>query len=240
MKHGQSNGDRRERQILRVVMSVLMIGAGALFVFGMKNFLSNGLITLPWLGYFLIALGFAGLLGLNVFIGGPLDKRLDRITPPSVLPPVVAAPELEPSDAAALGRLIDRIYRDGDVNDPDVPRQLVTLEEFFEGNRDFGSIGYNFSPDQPSPEEFYAKFRTIRARPDVSDVRVEISQHEVAEEWPSTDTVWVMTTATLEEVKSWLGKRFRADELWDGWTDHLVREPISVTKPHRPVGVWWD
>ena len=28
---------------------------------------------------------------------------------------------------------------------------LVTLEEFFDGNNDYSSIGYNFPPPQPSP-----------------------------------------------------------------------------------------
>jgi len=47
-------------------------------------------------------------------------------------------------------RLLERINRNGDINYDIVPRPLVTLEEFFEGNKDYGSIGYNFYPDQPN------------------------------------------------------------------------------------------
>ena len=47
-----------------------------------------------------------------------------------------------------LDNLKTRINRNGDINDPAVPRPLVTLEEFFEGNDDYGSIGYNFFPNQ--------------------------------------------------------------------------------------------
>lgn len=82
----------------------------------------------------------------------------------------------------SLERLIARINCNGDINDPTTPRPLVTLEEFFEGNEDYGSIGYNFSPDQPAPAEFYELLKRIRDRPDVADVRVEVSQHEVPDE----------------------------------------------------------
>ena len=140
----------------------------------------------------------------------------------------------------ALEKLKARINRNGDVNDPDVPRPIVTLEEFFEGNSEYGSIGYNFYPDQPAPSEFYEVFKQIRERPDVADVLVEVSQQEMRDEWPSTDTVWILTSASLQEVALWLGERFQADELWDGWTDHLVREPVDVPLSYRPVGVWWD
>jgi hypothetical protein len=139
-----------------------------------------------------------------------------------------------------LDRLMARINRNGDINDVNVPRPLVTLEEFFEGNDASGSIGYNFYPDQPAPSEFYQLFKAIRDRSTVTNVLVEVSQQEMPEEWPSTDTVWILTSSSLEEVSFWLGERFRADELWDGWTDHIVREPIDVPSGVRPVGVWWD
>ena len=139
-----------------------------------------------------------------------------------------------------LDNIRARINRNGDVNDPNVPRPIVTLEEFFEGNDDYGSIGYNFYPDQPAPQEFYAMFRQIRDKPEVADVLVEVSQHEMSSEWPSTDTVWVLTSASPDDVASWLGERFRADELWDGWTDPLKREPVDVPAGYRPIGIWWD
>jgi hypothetical protein len=141
---------------------------------------------------------------------------------------------------ATLETLNARINRNGDVNDPAVPRPIVTLEEFFEGNDDYGSIGYNFYPEQPAPSEFYDLFKRIRERPNVADVLVEVTQQEMPNDWPSTDTVWILTAASLKEVASWLGERFQADELWDGWTDHLVREPVDVPRNCRPVGVWWD
>jgi len=140
-----------------------------------------------------------------------------------------------------LDEVKSRINRNGDINDPDVPRPLLTLEEFFEGNDDFGSIGYNFYPDQPAPSEFYVLFKRIREKPEVANVLVEVSQHEIPDEWPSSDTIWIVTSAASDEILEWLGERFRPDdELWDGWTEHLTRETVEVPDGHRPVGVWWD
>jgi hypothetical protein len=104
-----------------------------------------------------------------------------------------------------LERIVNRINRSGDVNHAKTPRPLLSLEEFFEGNDSFGSIGYNFYPDQPSPAEFYEFFRLVRNKPSVAAVLVEISQHEVPEEWPSTDTIWIITSESAQDVSGWLG-----------------------------------
>ena len=139
-----------------------------------------------------------------------------------------------------LETLARRINRNGDINDPETPRPLLTLEEFFEGNSDYSSIGYNFYPDQPSPAEFYCLFRSIRERSDVADVLVEVNQHEVPDEWPSTDTVWIITTVSPDEVRAMLGERFQPDEIYKGWTEHVRREDYNVPEGMKPLGVWWD
>jgi hypothetical protein len=139
-----------------------------------------------------------------------------------------------------LERIVKRINRNGDVNHAMTPRPLLSLEEFFEGNDSYASIGYNFYPDQPSPAEFYEFFKDIRNKPTVGDVVVEISQQEVPEEWPSTETVWIIISASPEDVSGWLGERFRADEIFDGWISGNVREPYVLPGGMKPIGVWWD
>ena len=139
-----------------------------------------------------------------------------------------------------LQRLIARINRAGDINDPSTPRPLVTLEEFFEGNDEYGSIGYNFHEDQPSPAEFYELFKEIRARPDVADVRVQVTQHEMIDEWPSSDTIWIVTKVAPNDVTGWLGERFRADEILIGWPQAWTVEAYSVPTGMKALGVWWD
>lgn len=132
-------------------------------------------------------------------------------------------------------RLLDRI---GDINDFSLPRPLVTLEAFFEGNDDYGSIGYNFYPDQPAPSEFWQLFAKIRGRDDVADVLVQVMQQEDPDGWPSTDTVWIVTSAAAEDVEAWLGERFQSDELFVGIPEHV--EQISIPAGHQAIGVWYD
>lgn len=144
------------------------------------------------------------------------------------------------SDQAARQRLLARINQDGDINDPNTPSPLVTLEEFFEGNNDFGSIGYNFLPDQPAPAEFYAFFKGIRDKPEVADVRVEVKDLEDPEGWPATDTVWIITSASPDDVAGWLGEKFHADELIEGFQTARQIEPYKVPEGMHAIGVWWD
>ncbi len=139
-----------------------------------------------------------------------------------------------------LDLLVARINRGGRINDPTTPRPLVTLEEFFEGNSDYSSIGYNFHIDQPLPAEFYELFKQIRARSEVGNVRIQVSQHEDPEGWPSTDTVWIITRASPEDVADWLGERFRADELIVGWPDAWPVETYSIPPGMQAIGAWWD
>jgi hypothetical protein len=147
---------------------------------------------------------------------------------------------LPPNDQQALKRLVARINKNGDINDPAVPNPLVTLEEFFEGNNDYGSIGYNFTAS-PSPAEFYSFFKQIRSRPGVANVLVQVCQHEEPEGWPSTDTVWIITRAGADEVKRWLGKRFEADDILVGWSKEKdLVEFYKVPEGMQAIGVWWD
>jgi hypothetical protein len=101
-------------------------------------------------------------------------------------------------DMTPLERISQRVNRHGDVNDPDTPRPLLTLAEFFGGNEVVGSIGCNLIPT-PTPAEFHLLLSRIAARRDVGDVRVEVTMFDDPD-WPFSDTVWIITSATAEEV----------------------------------------
>src|SRR5262245_15811481 len=90
-------------------------------------------------------------------------------------------------------RLAERVNRLGDPNDPVTPRPLLTLAEFFDGNDVVGSICCNLSPT-PTPAEVYTVLSRIAARPEVSDVRVQVTMFDDPE-WPFSDTVWVITNS---------------------------------------------
>jgi hypothetical protein len=134
--------------------------------------------------------------------------------------------------------LRDRITGNGPINDLSTPRHLLTLEEFFEGNDDYGSIGCNL-PDSVYPSEFYEVFKRIRERPDVADVRVEIKSWDVPEEWPHSDTVWVIMSLAKQDIHQYLGKLLHGDAVSVGWREYPI-EKVEVPPGMRPLGVWWD
>src|SRR4051794_16396463 len=100
-----------------------------------------------------------------------------------------------------LERVSERVSRNGDVNLPDVPRPILTLVEFFDGNDAQGSIGCNLD-SQPNPAQIWARLEQIAARKGVVDVRVVVTQFDDPR-WPFSDTVWVVTDAAPEEVSKW-------------------------------------
>jgi hypothetical protein len=138
----------------------------------------------------------------------------------------------------ALERIIERVSRHGDVNDAATPRPLLTLEEFFEGNAADGSIGCNLNPP-PIPAEFYKLLKAIAARPDVADIRVQITMLEIPE-WPFSDTVWVITSASPGKVAEWFDESVRPDECYLGWHENVATEPYAVPAGMEPVTCWWD
>ncbi len=137
-----------------------------------------------------------------------------------------------------LERITERVSRHGDVNEPATPRPLLILAEFFEGNEVTGSIGCNLTPTL-EPSEFYELLRRIAARPEVADVRVQITMFDDPD-WPFSDTVWVITSAAPEQVAAWFDEAVRPDECLSGWTDGMTFEPCPVPPGMKPVACWWD
>lgn len=104
------------------------------------------------------------------------------------------------------------LVRVGPLDDPDHPRPLLTLEEFFTGNGDAGSIGYNLA-ELSGPEELFVVLRELRSRPEVRDVRVQAQDLEG--EWPSSDSVWIIADRGTDPttVTSWFPEDLAPDEV---------------------------
>ncbi len=157
---------------------------------------------------------------------------------------MAADPDPKPSEAPeaegdpSLRNIAARVNRQGDVNDPTTPRPLLTLEEFFEGNQAIGSICPNCIPT-PEPAIVYGALRRIRSRPDVADIRVEITAFDTPE-WPFSDTVWIITSAAPDVVRTWFDESFAPDTCEEGWGSHRPREPIATPAGMRPIHCWWD
>jgi len=142
-------------------------------------------------------------------------------------------------------QLIEKIRKQGNLNDPKAPPILVTLEDFFDGNDDVGSITANLT-DSPGPQRFCEVLKGIRSKPGVEDVLVRIRMVESDDSWPYSDTIYVLTTAKSEEVKAWV-KELRPDEVYDSTARGLVPDwppdmpfPRPLSAGVRIVYVWWD
>jgi hypothetical protein len=140
---------------------------------------------------------------------------------------------------------VDRVRRDallkrvGDVGRRQNNLTLVTLEEFFEGNDDGGSIWCNL-PSAPEPDAVYRILRSIRERSDVADVRVMVTQYDGGDdEWPFSDTVYFVTAASAENVVSWLGEDCAPDEA-SILTTVQSGGPLTIPQGHKVVACWWD
>jgi hypothetical protein len=119
------------------------------------------------------------------------------------------------------------------------PEPVVSIEQFFDGNVDLGSIGCNLD-DHPGLERFAAVLRAIRGRPDVYDVLVGISEVLTSGEWPCSDHVYVITRAHPEAVSEW-AESLCADKPGEGWWNGAPpRWPVPVPPDARVVTLWWD
>lgn len=139
-----------------------------------------------------------------------------------------------------LERVTERVMRQGNPEQRAVPTPLLTLEEFFDGNDFVGSIGCNLM-SEPEPQQFYELLQSIRSRSDVSDVRIQITcVDDPGEDWPFSDTVWVMTSADPREIGSLFPEDLAPDEVWIGWTEGVKFEEYEILSGHHPVAIWYD
>jgi hypothetical protein len=81
--------------------------------------------------------------------------------------------------------------------------------------------------------------RRFRQRPNVKDVRVQITMFDDPA-WPFSDTVYVMTSAAAENVASWFDADLKPDEVSEGFIPGQVYEPYAVPMGGRVITCWWD
>ena len=130
------------------------------------------------------------------------------------------------------------LARIGDINNFEIPRPIVTLEEFFEGNDDRASIGCNL-PEPYTPQEFFAFFKKLRDHPDVSDVLVEIELLDHPDVWPFTSTIWFVTSLSQVVLAKHFEERIRPDE-WRTYPPPYPVEPVRSKPGTQVIGAWYD
>lgn len=140
----------------------------------------------------------------------------------------------------ALERITERVMANGNPEDRRVRTPLLTLEEFFDGNDFVGSIGCNLD-SEPAPAEFYELLSNMRSAPDVSDIRVQVTcVDDPGNDWPFSDTVWIFTNISPNEIAARFPSHLAPDEVWEGWIPGKSYDECEVREGHRPLAAWWD
>jgi hypothetical protein len=122
----------------------------------------------------------------------------------------------------------------------DKPFPIVSLEDFFTGNDDMGSIGCNLD-EHPGPQFFYSVLRGIRDRREVQDVLVTIYEIEEQDEtmWPFSERVYVLTSATPEELRQWAAE-LQPTEIEEGFIGGPPLAAPALKLGMKVLSLWWD
>ena len=136
-------------------------------------------------------------------------------------------------------KLVEKIVAQGILDSNIKYAPLVTLEDFFEGNTDEGSIGCNLST-HPGATTFYKVLLEIRSKPTVLDVLVEVTDLEEEEEfWPFSERVYILTSARIEDIAEWT-IQLEPTEIDIGYV--FEKPPLApiLNEGYKVVAVWWD
>jgi hypothetical protein len=136
--------------------------------------------------------------------------------------------------------LIDQIKRFGATQDQEI---LLSPELYFDGYDDPHCTICANNSKPISTSQFYKRLQEIQKRPDVSAIFVRFHDFSDAEEcedfWISSDSVYVTTTAKLENVREW----FSDFQISDAWIEKDYSKFIglpSITNGTNLIAVWWD
>ena len=122
------------------------------------------------------------------------------------------------------------------------PLPVVSLEDFFEGNDDEGSIGVNLSP-HPGLPKFFQVLARIRDRRDVQDVLVEIWEVDEsdADAWPFSERVYVLTRESDgEKVLEWFAELSPDGGIESGYAAGTPAAAPPLRKSYLVWSVSWD
>jgi hypothetical protein len=134
-------------------------------------------------------------------------------------------------DTSKRTRLIEQLA-------PKPEPQIVSIEAFFDGNDDPGSIGCNLV-EHPGMDVFRDTFARIARRPDVTAAYAQIAELDPGEDcWPFADTIFVVGSLSEDELAEALAP-LEPDEIWKTEGSDI---PSDIQKDHgtHVLAAWWD
>jgi hypothetical protein len=136
-------------------------------------------------------------------------------------------------------KLAARLARYGELDQSQNLSPALTLEEFFDGNSDEGSIACNLVP-HPGLGVFRSAFESLLQDPSVRDIRFPVLEWIEGLDWPFTDKVIVVTSLSPESIADRI-KHLTPDEV--GLLDDASIpsfEGLMIPDGLRAVLIWWD
>lgn len=218
----------RRIKIESVILRCLIIGGGLCFYVGLiagAIDASRGswkVFVIPPLLAVVVAIPLLAVLSR---IYGWGRGRSAPLIPPGALAKIGGSPAL----SAHLASLVRK--------QPGADCYLCSIELFFDGNEDPGSIAANMA-GHPGLVEFRRCLTGIRERPEVQDVLLGIVDFPEGE-WPYAEIVFVFTSATPDTVWSW-AKILDADAAGTGWHYQTPAGASPCEPGKQPVHLWWD
>lgn len=117
---------------------------------------------------------------------------------------------------------------------------LVSVDEFFNGNDVLGSFAANACTEEIDVCQFHDIFKEIENRDDVRGVWIEIVDIDDNDEWPYSDTGYLITSASESEINTWFGEGFPSDIRLVS-DDEEVRNYIVINESgFNLYSLWWD
>lgn len=116
--------------------------------------------------------------------------------------------------------------------------QIVSIERFFDGNDDLGSIGCNLD-EHPGIDAFRKLLTGLLRRKDVEAVYARIYELDPGEDcWPFTETIFVVGTISSVELRGIL-EPLQPSDVGPG---NAFGDTTVIEQMHKaPVlAAWWD
>lgn len=116
----------------------------------------------------------------------------------------------------------------------------ITVDDFFENEYySEGCIGANIYPDPPSPEKFYLILKDLISSKKIINVFVRICDINDPLDWFYSDTIYIVTNMTIEELKESIAI-LQPNEIYEHW---MYGKPVNikhVENGYKIYSVWWD
>lgn len=134
--------------------------------------------------------------------------------------------------------LLEKIEKQGGFRPPYNRDILVSVEDFFEDNNVIGSFAANACTKNLDVHEFYEILKNIKTKENVQDIWIVIC--DIDEEWPYSDTIYISTTASGDDIYEWFGDGFPS-EVWEvNSKENILTEIPQLRTEFKLFGVWWD